>query len=227
MSGGVAPVRAVTIPILAEAARMVRSLREAARAAGVLVGDPMAVLVEALAQAVGFLGHQRAALARTAEDVTERLGTILHEGREFAEAEADRFRAECRAAEADTVRSLSAVLADTAERALTHRARALDRRTAALVAFGMAAAFIAGGGGGWWAGVTTTRAVIVETEDNLRAAFRHGPETARLWVDLMSWNDVRAAIVRCRDSGQIRQEGGRKVCSLLLWVSAPPAVPPP
>lgn len=176
---------------------------------------------------MGFLGHQRAALAGTAEDVTERLGAILHDGREFAEAEADRFRAECRSTEAQTVTSLSEAIAEASAQAFSGRVRAIDRRTAALVAFGMAAAFIAGGGGGWWAGVTTTRAVIVETEDTLRAAFRHGPETARLWVDLMSWNDVRTAIVRCRDSGQIRQEGGRKVCSLLLWVSAPPSVPPP
>ncbi|MCC0808821.1 hypothetical protein FPV16_21875 [Methylobacterium sp. W2] len=225
MSGGAAPARAVTIPILAEAARMVRSLREAARAAGVLPGDPMAVLIEALAQAIGFLGHQRAALAGTAEDVTERLGAILHDGREVADAEAERFRAECQATEAETVRSLSTVLANTAERALTNRVRALDRRTATLVGVAVAGALALGVGGGWWVGDRSARANITATEDNVRTAFRNGPETAQLWADLMTWNNVHTAVVRCRDSGQIREESGRRVCNLLLWVSAPPAVP--
>lgn len=226
MSGGASPARAVTIPILAEAARMVRSLREAARAGGVQPGDPMAVLIEALAQAIGFLGHQRAALAGTAEDVTERLGVILHEGREVAEAEAARFRAECQATEAETVRSLSIVLADTAERALTHRVRALDRRTAALVGLAVVGALALGAGAGWWVGDQSARTNITATEDGVRAAFRHSPESARLWADLMTWNDVRTAVIRCRDGGQIREESGRKVCNLLLWVSAPPSVPP-
>jgi hypothetical protein len=224
VSGGAAPARAVTTPILAEASRMVRSLRDAARAAGVQPGDPMAPLIEALAQAVGFLGHQRAALAGTAEDVTERLGAILQDGREVAEAEAERFRAECQATEAETVRSLSIVLADTAERALTHRVRALDRRTAALVGLAVAGALALGAGGGWWISDQSARADITATEDGVRAAFREGPAAAVLWVDLMRWNDPRAALGGCREPAEILMQGGRRACRVPLWVErAPPA----
>ncbi|MET3695327.1 hypothetical protein [Methylobacterium goesingense] len=165
-------------------------------------------------------------VAATAETV-DTLRIVLAEGRETADAEAARFRAECRSTEAETVASLSTSLAEASGRAFAGRVQAIDRRTAALVALGLVAALIVGAGGGWWTGVTTTRAALVGTEDGLRAAFRHGPETARLWLDLMTWNDVQRAIVRCRDAGDIREEGGRKTCRLLLWVSPPPVVPPP
>lgn len=218
---------AVSAPILAEAVRMGRAVREGARAAGLLPDDPMAPLVEALARAVVFIGQQRAALAVTAENVTDRLGDILQDGRETADAEAERFRAECQATEAETVRSLSAVLADTAERALTDRVRALDRRTAVLVGLAVAFALTLGAAGGWWAGDRSARAAIVATEDGVRAAFREGPTAAALWVDLMRWNDPRAALMVCREPGEVLTQGGRRACRVPLWVERPPPVTRP
>lgn len=206
---------------------MANALREAARAAGLQPGDPLAPLVEALAVTVEHLDGQHDALVAASAEMVDALRIVLAEGRETAEAEADWFRAECRSTEAETVTNLSVAIADASAHAFAGRVRALDRRTATLVALGMVGTLITGSGGGWWAGVTTARAAIVQTEEGLRAAFRNGPETARLWSDLMAWNNVRTAVVRCRDAGQIREEGGRKVCSLLLWVSAPPAIPPP
>ena len=226
MSRPVEPTGA-SAPILAEAVRMGRAVRDAARAGGLQPGDPMAPLVEALARATMYVGQQRAALATTAEHVAERLGDILQDGRETAEAESARFRAECEATEAETIRSLSAVLAETAERALTERVRALDRRTAALVGLAVVGALMLGGAGGWWVGDRSARASVAATEDSVRAAFREGSAAAGLWVDLMRWNDPRTAIVRCRDAGRIREEGGRKACPLLFWVSPPAAAPTP
>ena len=167
-----------------------------------------------------------ALMAANAATVDE-LRTVLAEGRETAEAEAARFRAECWATEAETVSSLSSTLADASAQAFAGRVQAMDRRTAALVAIGLLAALGMGAAGGWWAGVTTTGAAIIETEASLRAAFSSGPENARVWLDLMTWNDPRTAIVRCRDAGRIREEGGRKSCSLLFWVSPPLAAPTP
>lgn len=167
-----------------------------------------------------------ALVAASAATVGE-LRMILAEGRETAEAEAARFRAECRATEAETVASLSSAITSASAQAFTGRVRAVDRRTAALVAIGLVVALVAGAAGGWWTGVTTTRAAIAETEAGLRAAFRDNPETARLWLELMTWNDARTAVVRCRDAGRIREEGGRKACPLLLWVSPPVVAPTP
>lgn len=214
-------------PILAEAVRMGRAIREAARKAGMQPDDPMAPLVEALARAVMFVGQQCATVASTTEAVVERLGSLLSDGHAVADAEADRFRAQCQAAEAETIESLSTALADAAASAFGERVRAIDRRTAALVAIGLVTALCAGAAGGWWAGVTTTRAAIGETETGLRVAFRDGPETARLWLELMTWNDPRTAVIRCRDAGRIREEAGRKSCPLLFWVSPPVAAPTP
>ncbi|MCP1540173.1 hypothetical protein [Methylorubrum extorquens] len=167
------------------------------------------------------------ALAAAGAETVGTLRIVLGEGRETADAEAARFRAECRSTEAETVANLSTALADASARAFAGRVHAIDRRTAALVALGMVAAFVTGGGSGWWTGVTMTRAAIVQTEDGLRVGFRNGVDSARLWLDLMTWNDVRTAIVRCRDAGQIREEGGRRACPLLFWVSPPLAVPTP
>lgn len=88
-------------------------------------------------------------------------------------------------------------------------------------------ALVAGAAGGWWTGVTTTRAAIAETEAGVRAAFRDSPQTARLWLELMTWNDPHTAVIRCRDTGRIREGGGRKACPLLFWVSPPGAAPTP
>ena len=226
MSGGSTPVQRRALSGTQPASRG-DQLREAARMGGLQAGDPLAPLVEALAENVEHLDGRHDALVAAAAETVDALRSVLAEGRQTADAEAARFRAVCRATEAETVTSLSGALADASARAFAERVRAIDRRTAAMVALGLVAAFITGGGGGWWTGVTTTRAAIVQTEDGLRAAFRNGPETARLWLDLMTWNDVRTAVVRCRDAGGIREEGGRRTCRLLMWVSPPLAVPSP
>ncbi|SEG69631.1 hypothetical protein SAMN04488144_14513 [Methylobacterium sp. 190mf] len=171
------------------------------------------------------LDERHDALVAASAATVEELRTLLAEGRETAEAQADWFRAECQATETETVAGMSSAIAKASAHAFDERVRAMDRRTAVLVALGLAAALVAGATGGWWTGVTTTRAAIGETEVGLRAAFRDGPESARVWLELMSWNDVRAAVVRCRDAGRIREEAGRKSCPLLLWVSPPVAAP--
>lgn len=203
------------------------ALREAARASGLQVGDPMAPLVEGMAVTADHLDvSQDEFVAASAATVAE-LRTVLAEGRETAEAEAARFRAECQATETETIAGMSSAIAKASAQAFDGRVRAIDRRTAALVGMGLMACLVTGAAGGWWSGVTTTRAAIVETEEGLRAAFRNGPETARLWLELMAWNDPRIAVIRCRDAGRIREEAGRKACPLLFWVSPPVAAPTP
>ena len=173
------------------------------------------------------LDERHAALVAASAATVDELRIILAEGRETAEAEASRFRAECQATETATIAGMSSAIAKASAQAFDGRVRAMDQRTAASVALGLVAALVAGAAGGWWTGVTTTRAAIVETEVNLRAAFQDGAEGARLWLELMMWNDPRTAVIRCRDAGRIREEGGRKACPLWFWVSPPVAVPMP
>lgn len=202
-------------------------LRESARASGLQPGDPMSPLVEGMAVTADHLDACQVQFVAASAATVDELRTVLAEGRETAEAEAARFRAECQATETETVAGMSSAIAKASAQAFDGRVRAMDRRTASLVGLGFMACLVAGAAGGWWSGVTTTRAAIVETETGLRAAFRDGPESARVWLELMSWNDVRAAVVRCRDAGRIREEAGRKACPLLLWVSPPVAAPTP
>ncbi|CAM3169070.1 hypothetical protein MEME101129_21980 [Methylobacterium mesophilicum] len=226
MTRGAMPVPRQALPG-AQPATSGDALREAARASGLQPGDPLCPLTEGLAVHADHLDARTDALVAANAATVDELRSVLAEGRETAEAEAARFRAECWATETATVASLSTALADASATAFAGRVRAMDRRTAALVAIGLVAALAMGAAGGWWTGVTTTRAAIGETEAGLRAAFRDGPETARLWRELMTWNDPRTAVIRCRDAGRIREEAGRKSCPLLLWVSPPVAVPTP
>ncbi len=226
MTRGAAPASRRVLPVVPPTATG-DMLREAARASGLQHGDPMSPLVEGMAVHADHLDARHDALVAAGAETVAELRTVLAEGRETAEAEAARFRAECWATETATVASLTNALADASAKAFASRVRAMDRRTAATVALGLVVALCMGAGGGWWAGTTTTRAAITETEAALRVAFREGPETARLWLELMTWNDPRGAVIRCRDTGRIREEAGRKACPLWFWVSPPVAAPTP
>jgi hypothetical protein len=64
---------------------------------------------------------------------------------------------------------------------------------------------------------------ITATEDGVRAVFREGPAAAVLWVDLMRWNDPRAALGGNRAPAEILMQGGRRACRVPFWVErAPP-----
>ncbi len=102
-------------------------------------------------------------------------------------------------AEAETVDSLSTALADEAARAFGDRVRALDRRTAAFVGVAVIGALVLGAGGGWWAGDRSARPPSSRPRTGARGLFREGPTAAALWVDLMRWNDPRAALMVCRE----------------------------
>ncbi|MEE7441099.1 hypothetical protein MOR12E_19585 [Methylobacterium oryzae] len=225
MTRGPMPVTRRALPEAQPAATSGDVLREAARASGLQPGDPMAPLVEGFASTADHLDERQDALVRACAETVDELRGVLDVGRQFADAEASRFRFECRATEASTVSSLSAAITDASARAFDGRVRALDRRTAAIMVIAMMACLTVGAAGGWWSGVTTTRAAITETETSIREAFRDGPETARLWLELMTWNDPRTAVIRCRDAGRIRDEAGRRSCPLLFWVSPPVKAP--
>ena len=100
--------------------------------------------------------------------------------------------------------------------------RALNHRTA-LIAAGVlvGTALVAGGGGYYW-GRSAARADTQQTEAGLQAAFSRGPEAAKDWWALMTWNDPRKALAQCQGPA-VSVQAGRRVCTVPLWVEPPPA----
>ncbi len=226
MSWGPEPLGSARAPILAEAVRMARDIRNAARKGGMQPDDPMAPLVEVLARGVMFVGQQCATVA----------GADGGRGRAPEHHPLGRSRGRRRGGGPlpgpmpggrgrDRRQPLDGP-SRRGSRAFGDRVRALDRRTAAFVGVAVIGALVLGAGGGWWAGDRSARAAIVATEDGVRAAFREGPTAAALWVDLMRWNDPRAALMVCREPGEVLTQGGRRGCRVPLWVGPPAALRP-
>jgi hypothetical protein len=204
--------------------RLIDNLREAARASGLEPGDPMTPLVEAMALAIAELEDQRIKAKLTTTETVRLLSEILREGRETADAEIARFRAGLARTEASTIKRIAESIAKAADAALGRRVRAFDRRTAAAVAF----LLIFSSGGCFWAGIglgyKNAQVMIAETESGLRAAFSAGPEAAALWLDLMSWNDPRTAVLACTSPDNSFLQGGRRACRLPVWTERPAAL---
>lgn len=183
----------------------------------------MAPLVEALALAIKQLDDQQTKAERRTLETARRLTAVLREGRATAEVEIAHFQAELAATEANTIDRVAQAIAKSADAALGRRVRAFDRRTAV----GAALALVFFSSASFWAGVRlgdqNARAVIAETESELKLAFRDGPAAAALWLDLMRWNDARAALVTCATPPNAFWQNGRRACRVPLWTERPAA----
>lgn len=210
----------------AETEALVQGLRAAAHAAGLQPGDPLSPLVEALARVVEHLGAQRIALAMTMNDMVATVGDILMQGRETAEAEADRFRSECAATEAAVVERISDAIAEAADAALAQRVRGEERRAGYRAALALIVVLGLGAGSGWFFADRAAGARFAAVEADVRAAFRESPETAVAWADLMRWNDLKAALGICKTPGEVLMQGGRRACRIPMWVAKPPIALP-
>ncbi len=62
-------------------------------------------------------------------------------------------------------------------------------------------------GGGYWWGSSTADAAIHRTEAGLQAAFNQGPDAARTWLNLMTWNRIDDAL------GALSRQGDRLACN--------------
>ena len=196
-------------------------LRHATRAAGVGRGDPMMPLLESLAQIIRFFGKRTADSDRTGTEASLRIVQALTLAKSTADAERRVFEASLATAQARTISDISSAIARSAEAALTRRVRVFDRNTtliAVAVLFSMTGVCLTGG---YWWGSSNALAGIHETEAGLRAAFANGPVNAKAWADLLEWNPIRESVERCNKPGFFSTEGGRKVCSISLWIEPP------
>lgn len=191
-----------------------------------LEDDPLAVLVEVLADAVLQVNQGQKFLASSTESVPGRLISVLAEGREVASAEAERFRAELAASEADVVRRVGRAIGEAADSGFARRGRALERRTGLLATIVLAAGITGAGSAGWWAGREAGRSEIAVVAADVQNLFRQGTDVADAWRNVIAWNDLRSALRACAQPGETVMQDGRRACRVPFWLSRP-TVPSP
>ncbi|SDA34247.1 hypothetical protein SAMN02799622_05741 [Methylobacterium sp. UNC378MF] len=110
--------------------------------------------------------------------------------------------------------------------ALAQRVRGGERRAGYRAAAALVLAVSFGAGAGWFLADRSAEARVARVAENVRIAFREGPETAQAWRDLMAWNDLKAALAICAVPGEVLMQGGRRACRVPLWVARPPTAQP-
>jgi hypothetical protein len=193
--------------------RLISQLHEAARQAGIRHDDPMAPLIDGLAQTINYLNERSAWSERVVTVASRRILQALVQSRETADAEAQRFRTELALAEAETVRHVADSIVQTTDAAWSKRIRSLDRNAIVIVGFLMVA--VAGTSaliGDWW-GRSRTHNTFSQNDPLLQRALV--PDAN--WNELMSWNDLRKALAVCNSEG-VRVQDGRRWCRVGLWI---------
>jgi hypothetical protein len=220
-----APADGTTGPGQPEMEELVARMRIAAREAGIDDDGPLTPLLDTLMLTLGRLGALTDRNARISTGHAEALAAVLTRARQSAEAETARFHASLESAKAETVRDVADHIARSADAALTRRVRVFDRNTALLAAAVLTGSILAALAGGYWWGSSSATAAFRVTEAGLQAAFADGPGAARDWLNLMTWNDPRQALARCRGDA-VAIQYGRRACGVPLWIEKPVTAPP-
>jgi len=207
-------------------AELVTRMRAAARQAGIDDDGPLTPLLDAFMLTLDRLGALTDRNARISTEHAAALDTTLTLARQSANAETERFYASLDAAKAETVRDVANHIARSADAALTRRVRVFDRNTALIAAAVLVGSILAALAGGYWWGDSNATAAVHETEAGLQAAFSGGPEAARDWLNLMTWNDLEQALAQCRGDA-VSIQSGRRGCMVPLWIEKPVNPPPP
>jgi len=197
---------------------LARRLAAAARESGVLPGDPLEPLVNAFARTIIGLGYGQRALNESIEAAVQKFVSLLRDQRDLLESASKRARVEARNAEAKMLERVADASAIAAGEALSQRARALDRRAAAVVGMCIVCAVLIGSAAGWVIRDQRALEARIDEEARFGAAFRDGPEAAAIWIDLMRWNDPRVGIENCRRPEEVIVQNRRRACRLLFWV---------
>ncbi len=203
-----------------------KRMAQAALRDGLTEDGPMVPTLQALRLCIDSLREMTRIASQIPNHYVGQILDALSTSRTVAEAETERFRVEIEHTETDIVYRIANSIAQSADKALARRVRALDRNTALVAA--LVLVVTAGGclaGGYWWAR-SDNRVDIQETDLKLQAAFAEGKLNAELWALLMQSNDITEAIKACRGPNLIRTGTARPACWVPLW-TAPPEDPPP
>lgn len=218
---GVTKPPAAAEPLPDEFERLVDELRDAVRTAGVARDDPMMPLLAAFAHAIRAIGSRTAGSDRIVAQASQRIADALVEARAAADAERRRFEAQLAATEAQTIGRVADAIARSSDDALARRIRVFDRNSARIAAFILFAGCAAFLGGGYYWGNSHAYVHIHQTEAGLQAAFSNDADGARLWLDLMTWNNIPESLRQCLRPGARYAQSGRKACNVPLWIEEP------
>ncbi|UEM08011.1 hypothetical protein JL101_035770 (plasmid) [Skermanella rosea] len=122
--------------------------------------------------------------------------------------------------EAELIRRVTEAAADSTEREVERLVRRFDFGLVVKVAALLVGFTLAGFAGGYFLG----REDVKVTERRVAAAFADGPGQAKQWLELMESNDIRAALAKCT-GGQVTVTGGRRACSVPLWLDGARGTP--
>jgi hypothetical protein len=214
------------VPGQPDMAELVGRMRAAARQAGIDDDGPLTPLLDVFMLTLDRLGALTDRNARISTEHTAALDTALTLARQAANAETERFYASLDAAKAETVRDVAQHIARSADAALRRRVQVFDRNTALVAAGVLVGSILIALAGGYWWGDSNATAGIRETEVGLQAAFSDGPEAARDWLNLMTWNNPEKALAQCRGPA-VFTDYGRRACGVPLWIEKPVNPPPP
>jgi hypothetical protein len=201
--------------------RFIAQLHESARQAGVRHDDPMAPLIDGLAQTIRYLNERSAWNERIVTVASRRILQALVQSRETADAEAQRFRIELAISEADTVRHVADSIVKTTDAAWSKRIRSIDRNSIAIVGFLMVAVAATSALVGDWWGRSRSHNTFGQNDSLSQGAL--GPGANWTLDQLSSWNDLSKALAVCK-SDELRIQNGRHWCSVSLWIE--PSQPP-
>ena len=182
---------------------------------GKLQDDPLADLVEAMAQALGVQHelHRASVLQyrQASAHLEQQLRAALQEARQPLDPAA-------------LVR-LEQAAATGADRRAAQLARAHNRRTVLTALAMIVGALLGTGIGSYWWGHRAQAAAIASTEAGVSAAFRDGPAAAATWLTLMRTNDGNLVQSACAAS-TVKAIDGRRACAVGLWLDLPANLPP-
>ena len=206
--------------IRAATAELVEQMREAAREANVIEGEPIAPLLDVLQRALAWMGELSARNAQATAEQAAQIKRTVADVRRVAQAEIDRERAAVSADKAGIIRELSDSIAASTRETQQRTARTYDRNSWLASVAGAVAALALLGGGGYVLGRQQGAGDAYQTDANLRAVLQVNPTKAPVWLNLMRANDPTEALAGCHGAA-VHVYDGRRACEVPIWLDPP------
>lgn len=204
---------------------LIDEIRNAARLAGMTRDDPMMPLLTALTGTIRFQHERNARSEQISKQYVQRTVEMLQLNRANNNTEIVRLEAEAARIQANVIKDLGARIVADSNEAFTQRARTFERNSILFWASVLVAIIMCAVGSGFQWGHQNAMTGIHETEAGLQAAFANGPADARMWLELMQWNNLRSALVQC-NNGNRSSTDSRLECDMPFWIEAPHAALP-
>lgn len=201
-------------------AELVEQMREAAREANVIDGEPIAPLLEVLQRALAWMGELSARNAQATAEQAEQIRRTVADVRRVAQAEIDRERAALSADKAGIIRELSDAIAVSTRETQQHTARTYSRNSWLASVGGVVAIIAALSGSGYLFGRQQGAAAAYTTDENIRSILQSNPTKAPAWLNLMRSNDPDQTFAGCHGAA-LHVYNGRRACEVPVWLDPP------